>query len=89
MAPADLSSKKQVSFWAKADGRTYSVMLFAPSQNYAALAQKFVPGTEWKQFTFKLSQFKGYDCHDLAGLFIGAGLPAGKFALQIDDVSFQ
>jgi adenine deaminase len=28
-------------------------------------------------------------CQDLAGLFIGAGLPAGKFALQIDDVSFQ
>ena len=28
-------------------------------------------------------------CNDLAGLFIGAGLPAGKFALQIDDVSFQ
>jgi hypothetical protein len=27
--------------------------------------------------------------HDLAGLFIGVGLPAGKFALQIDDVSFQ
>jgi hypothetical protein len=26
---------------------------------------------------------------DLAGLFIGAGLPAGKFSLQIDDVSFQ
>lgn len=28
-------------------------------------------------------------CNDLAGLFIGAGLPAGKFALQIDDVSLQ
>ena len=26
---------------------------------------------------------------DLSGLFIGAGLPAGKFALQIDDVVFQ
>jgi hypothetical protein len=26
---------------------------------------------------------------ELAGLFIGAGLPAGKFALQIDDLIFQ
>jgi alpha-D-ribose 1-methylphosphonate 5-triphosphate diphosphatase PhnM len=26
---------------------------------------------------------------DLSGLFIGAGLPAGKSALQIDDVVFQ
>jgi imidazolonepropionase-like amidohydrolase len=89
MAPADLSSKKEVSFWAKADGRTYNVMLFAPSQSFTPLTQTFVPGTEWKRFTFKLAQFNGYDCHDLAGLFIGAGLPAGKFALQIDEVSFQ
>lgn len=89
MAPADLSSKKQVSFWAKADGRTYSVMLFAPSRFFAPLIQTFVPDAEWKQFAFKLTQFDGYDGHDLAGLFIGAGLPAGKFALQIDDVTFQ
>ena len=89
MSPADLSSKKQISFWAKADGRTYSVMLFAPSKFFAPIIQTFVPGAEWKQFTFKLAQFDGYDGHDLAGLFIGAGLPAGKFALQIDDVSFQ
>ena len=89
MSPADLSSKKQISFWAKADGRAYSVMLFAPSKFFAPIIQTFVPGVEWKQFTFKLTQFDGYDGHDLAGLFIGAGLPAGKFALQIDDVSFQ
>jgi imidazolonepropionase-like amidohydrolase len=89
MSPADLSSKKQISFWAKADGRTYSVMLFAPSKFFAPIIQTFVPTTEWKQFTFKLAQFDGYDAHDLAGLFIGAGLPAGKFALQIDEVSFQ
>jgi len=89
MSPADLSSKKQVSFWAKADGRTYSVMLFAPSKFFAPIIQTFVPDAEWKQFTFKLAQFDGYDGHDLAGLFIGAGLPAGKFALQIDDVLFQ
>ena len=89
MAPADLSSKQQVSFWAKADGRTYSVMLFVPSKFYAPIIQTFVPGAEWQQFTFKQAQFDGYDAHDLAGLFIGAGLPAGKFALRIDDVRFQ
>ena len=89
MSPADLSSKKQVSFWAKADGRTYSVMLFASSRGFAPLIQTFVPSAEWKQSTFKLSQFDGYDGRDLAGLFIGSGLPAGRFALQIDDVNFQ
>ena len=43
MSLADLSSKKQVSFWAKADGRIYSVMLFAPSRNFAPIIQTFVP----------------------------------------------
>jgi imidazolonepropionase-like amidohydrolase len=86
MAPADLSTKKKISFWAKADGRTYNVMLFAPSKNFIPLTQTFVPEKEWKQFTFSLDQFDGYDGHDLAGLFIGASRPAGKFALQIDEV---
>ena len=86
MAPADLSTKKKLSFWAKADGRTYSVMLFAPSRNFAPLAQTFVPGKEWQQFTFTLAQFDNFDGHDLAGLFIGAGLPEGNFAFEIDDV---
>ena len=51
--------------------------------------QTFVPDSEWKQFSFKLSDFDGCDGHDLTGLFFGAGLPAGRFALQIDDVRFE
>jgi hypothetical protein len=89
MTPADLSSKKEISFWAKADGRTYSVMLFASSRGFAPIIQTFVPESEWKEFTFKMSSFDNYDGHDLAGLFIGAGLPAGKFALEIDDVRLR
>jgi imidazolonepropionase-like amidohydrolase len=89
MSPADLSAKKEISFWAKGDGRTYNVMLFAPSRNFMPVARSFVAGQVWKQFTFPLAQFDGMDGRDLAGLFIGARLPAGKFALQIDEVRFR
>lgn len=89
MAAANLSSKKEISFWAKGDGRTYNVMLFAPSRNFIPLTRTFVAGAEWKEFKFTFAQFNDYDARDLAGLFIGAGLPAGKFAAQIDDVRFE
>ena len=45
------------------------------------------PVVAW--LTFPIAQFDGLDGHDLAGLFIGAGVPPGKFALQIDDVRFR
>src|SRR5262249_34000553 len=34
MAPANLSTKKAISFWAKGDGRTYNIMLFAASRGF-------------------------------------------------------
>jgi hypothetical protein len=89
MSPVNLSAKNEISFWAKADGRTYSVMLFGQSKGFMPMIQTFLPEKEWKQYRFKLKDFDGYDGHDLMGLFIGAGLPAGKFALEIDEVRFE
>jgi imidazolonepropionase-like amidohydrolase len=89
MDPVDLSSKKGISFWSKGDGRTYTVMLFAQSRGFMPASQTFVAGPEWKQVTFKVADFDGLDGHDLMGLFIGAGLPAGKFQFQMDNVRFE
>ena len=89
MTEADLSSKKEISFWAKGDGRSYNVMFFATSRGFAPAIQTFVAGAEWKQYTFKTRDFDGLDGHDITGIFFGAGQPAGKFAFQIDDVQFK
>jgi hypothetical protein len=89
MSPVDLSARKEISFWAKGDGRTYSVMLFGQSKGFMPMIQTFSPEKEWQQFRFKLNDFEGYDGHDLMGLFLGAGLPAGKFRLEVDEVRFE
>jgi hypothetical protein len=89
MDPLDLSSKKELSFWCKGDGRTYNVMIFAQSRGFMPATQTFVAGPEWKQLTFGISEFDGLDGHDVMGVFIGAGLPAGKFSLQLDEVRFN
>jgi len=49
MSPVNLSSKKEVRFWARGDGQTYRVMIFAESKGFAPLTQTFVAGTDWAE----------------------------------------
>jgi imidazolonepropionase-like amidohydrolase len=89
MAAVNLSSKKSLSFWAKGEGRSYTVMIFAQSFGYQPAQQTFIAGAEWKQFTFPLKSFNGTDGHDLMGVFFGSSPTLGKFELLIDDVRIE
>jgi imidazolonepropionase-like amidohydrolase len=89
MQPANLASKKEITFWAKGDGKTYRIMLFTKSGGSIPPMQEFVAGTEWKEYRFQLSQFDGMDGHDLTGILFTGGTAIGKFSFQIDDVQFQ
>jgi len=88
-APANLSSKKTISFWAKGDGTTYRVMMFAASTGSIPAWQTFVAGPKWKHYSFPLASFRGMDGHDLEGVLFSGGPEPGKFAFQIDDVRFE
>ncbi|KPK80899.1 MAG: hypothetical protein AMS25_08510 [Gemmatimonas sp. SM23_52] len=88
MSPANLSAREGISFWAKGDGKRYSVMMFAQSLGYRPAIQYFVAEQEWTQYTFRFEQF-GIDGHDLTGVFIGGGPEQGDFVLQIDDVRLE
>lgn len=89
MAPANLSARKSLSFWAKGEGRSYTVMIFAQSSGYRPAQQNFTAGPEWQRFTFPLKSFNGTDGHDIMGLFLGSSPAPGKFDLLIDDVRFE
>jgi beta-glucosidase len=92
MKPADLSSKKGISFWAKGDGGTYTVIVLTESRNGqsgdapAMTTFKTVP--EWKQYTFPFSTFET-DGSDLSGIGIIRMQEPGKFQLQIDQVEIK
>jgi len=88
MAPANLSSKKAVSFWTKGDGKTYYIMVFAQSLGYRPSIQTFAAGPEWKQVTFPFEKFNT-DAHDLMGIFFGGGTAPGEFTFYIDDVRLE
>ena len=89
MAPVNLSSKQQITFWTKGDDKSYSIMLLAQSRGQMPAIQTFVAGPEWKQFIFPFSRFDGMDGHDLMGVLFAGSLVPGKFVFQIDDVRFE
>lgn len=88
MTPANLSAKKEIRFWARGDGKTYRVMLFAQSKGMMPLIQPFVSTADWKEYVFPLRDF-GTDARDLLMLLISAGPEPGSFSLRVDDVRFR
>lgn len=88
MSPANLSFKKSISLWAKGDGKTYSLMIFAQSLGYAPASQNFIAGPEWKEFVFPYDQFNT-DGSDIMGIFVGAYQEEGEFSLCIDHVRLK
>jgi imidazolonepropionase-like amidohydrolase len=88
MAPANLSSWKGISFWAKGEGEPYTVMIFCRSFGFSPAILTFVAGTEWKKFLLPFEKF-GTEGHDIWGIFIGGPIKKGKFTLQIDDVRLE
>jgi hypothetical protein len=91
MQPANLSSKKEISFWAKGDGKTYTLVVLTAEHNGSngpPAMTTFVAGPEWKQYTFPFSAFDT-DGSDLSGLgFVHAQEP-GKFQFELDQVEIK
>lgn len=85
MAPANLSSKSALSFWAKGDRKTYSILLFDQSHGYMPLTKEFIAGPEWKQYIFTFDEL-GIDGHGIMGIFLGASSKIGEFSFEIDEV---
>jgi hypothetical protein len=89
MSPANLSSKRAVTFWARGDGKTCAVMLFFQAHGFAPSMRSFVATPDWQQYRFALKDFDGCDGTDVLGLFFGGGAEAGPFEFQVDDVRFE
>ncbi len=89
MQPANLSSKKAISFRARGDGKTYSIMTFSMSGGFSRAEKHFVAGKGWEPHRFELKDFDGCDGSGLMGVFFGGGPATGPFELLIDEVRFE
>jgi hypothetical protein len=84
----DLSSKKELVFWARGDGRTYAILLFTPATMRSPATTTFTPATDWQEVRVPLDRFQGTDRKDVAFFFFGA-TDAGTFQFQLDDVRIR
>lgn len=90
MSPIDARSARELRFFARGDGREYSVMLLSGGDSRAPPAmQSLRIGPEWTEFRLRLADFAGVDLGRLRAVGIMAGLPAGRFKMDIDQVEIR
>ncbi len=92
MQAVNLSKKRTISFWAKGDGSTYTLMVLTAQRNgqngEPPALTTFVAGPEWKQFTFPFSTFET-DGSDISGVGFIRMQEQGTFQFQIDEVEIK
>lgn len=89
MQPANLSSKKELRFHAKGDGKPVRVMVFAQSRGMMPLMQTFVAGPEWQEVAMPWKSFGGLDGSDVMAVIFAGGPAAGAFSFQVDEVAIR
>ena len=87
--PVNLSSRKNISFFAKGDGQTYRVLVFTASGGRIPAQQTFTAGSDWKQTSIPFSAFNGTDGHDISAILFVGGPAAGKFDFQVDEIKLE
>ncbi|MGB8261779.1 MAG: glycoside hydrolase family 3 N-terminal domain-containing protein [Terracidiphilus sp.] len=88
---ANLSAKKEIRFWAKGDGGSYTLAVMTESaagNGGMPASTQFVAGPEWKQYVFPFSTFDT-DGSDLIVLAFLRAMQPGKFSFELDQVEFR
>ena len=87
MSPANLSNKKTISFWAKGDGRTYTLALITQGLQGVPPMKMFAAGPEWNHYSFALSDFDADKTEVTSLAFVNAA--PGKFEFELDEVEIK
>jgi hypothetical protein len=86
----DYSSKHTLSFYARGDGRQYTVVFLAGLAVDAIPAMySFEAGADWREVRIRLDSLASLDLKRVHGIVIGATGPPGDFRFAIDDVRLE
>lgn len=86
---ADLSAKKELSFWARGTPGSYNLMLSTGSANSMPIYSAFVVGKQWKEYHIPLAtSFPNADWKRVVYLAFSAANP-GKFQFDLDQVTLH
>ena len=84
MQPADLSSRKGISFWARGEAGTFSFGIMAASRGFLPLSSPFGVSDEWVRHEFSFEDL-GLDGTDITGIMFTCSA-RGPFEFEIDEV---
>ncbi len=89
MQPADLSAKKELTFWARGTPGSYNLMLDCGAPGGIPLYTQFVTTPQWKEYHIPLAtSFPNADWKQVYYLAFAAGTN-GKFQFDLDQVSLH
>lgn len=87
--PANLSAKKEVSFWARGDGKAYEVAVMTAARVGGLPAmQRVTFESEWKHYAFPLASFET-DGRDLTAIGFVRTQEAGPFEFRLDGLELR
>ncbi|HET9473740.1 MAG TPA: hypothetical protein VFO82_07590, partial [Steroidobacteraceae bacterium] len=81
----DYSAKKTLSFYARGDGQSYTVVIMGPALDAIPAMFPFEAGADWQAVNIPLQGLSSVDMKRVKLISIGSMRP-GPFRLQIDDV---
>lgn len=84
--PVDLSGSKDITFWSRGDGKTYSVAMFTKSGGATPVLRPFVAGKHWEKHTIPISEFHT-DGRDITLVSVVATEP-GTYDFQLSGFRF-
>jgi imidazolonepropionase-like amidohydrolase len=87
--PADLSRCKGLAFYARGDGKRYTVALFTQRTGFRPLVQEFTAGATWQRFHFPFAAFANSDGKDVTAIVFMGGSAPGDISFSLDDVACE
>lgn len=88
--PVDHATRQTLVFKVRGPARELHAMIFSgPASNRQPAMVRFAITPQWTEQRIPLARFAGADLAQLRGLAFTAGLPAGPFSFEIDDVRIE
>jgi imidazolonepropionase-like amidohydrolase len=89
MQAVNYRQSKELVFWVKGDGRSYTAMAFSGTPLGAPPSQSFKTTSQWQQIRLPLNGFEGLELSQVTGFSFNASAPKGKFRFAIDNVEIK
>jgi len=86
---ADYRGRKELRFFARGDGRQYTVVFLGATLGGIPPMYGFNTSPDWQEVRIPLKDVYGLDLARIHGLVIGSNGPLGAFHLELDDVELR